>query len=333
MPARDAGHRRKTPVTGALHHAFLFRGTDIRSLTLDEIGTLQPGDGFLWVHLDADHPDTAQWLSNAAGLPELAVEALTAEETRPRAAAIGDALLLNLRGINLNPRADPNDMVSIRMFGDSGRLISTRRRRLMAIDRVLESIQSDALAGIGDLIVRIADRLVERVTDEIDSLEERAADLEQSLLKTADRSMRAELADLRRDAIALRRYLAPQREALNRLQGERLSWLSDMDRLRMREVNDRLTRQLEDLDAIRERAAVVHEELLSQLSEQLNQRTYVLSVVAAIFLPLGFLTGLLGINVGGIPGADSPYGFAVFSLLLIVLVAIQLWFFIRKRWF
>ena len=79
--------------------------------------------------------------------------------------------------------------------------------------------------------------------------------------------------------------------------------------------------------------AVIQEELLSQLSEQLNQRTYVLSVVAAIFLPLGFLTGLLGINVGGIPGAESPYGFVVFTLLLLVIVGIQLWYFIRKRWF
>ena len=69
------------------------------------------------------------------------------------------------------------------------------------------------------------------------------------------------------------------------------------------------------------------------MSEQLNQRTYVLSVVAAIFLPLGFLTGLLGINVGGIPGADSPLGFVVFSGILILIVGVQLWYFIRKGWF
>ena len=145
--------------------------------------------------------------------------------------------------------------------------------------------------------------------------------------------MRAELAELRRDAIKLRRYLAPQREALGRLQSENVSWLTDADRLRLREVSDRLIRHLEDLDAVRERAVVVQEELMSQLSDQLNKRMYVLSIVAAMFLPLGFLTGLLGINVGGIPGSESPYGFMIFSLILIVVIAFQLLYFIRQRWF
>ena len=60
---------------------------------------------------------------------------------------------------------------------------------------------------------------------------------------------------------------------------------------------------------------------------------YVLSIVAAMFLPLGFLTGLVGINLGGIPGSESPLGFLVFSLLMIMILALQLWYFSRKHWF
>ena len=69
------------------------------------------------------------------------------------------------------------------------------------------------------------------------------------------------------------------------------------------------------------------------MSEQLNSRMYVLSIVAAMFLPLGFLTGLVGINLGGIPGSESPFGFLVFSLLMIMILALQLWYFSRKNWF
>ena len=69
------------------------------------------------------------------------------------------------------------------------------------------------------------------------------------------------------------------------------------------------------------------------MSEQLNSRMYVLSIVAAMFLPLGFLTGLVGINLGGIPGSESPFGFLVFSLLMIMILALQLWYFSRKHWF
>jgi len=97
-------------------------------------------------------------------------------------------------------------------------------------------------------------------------------------------------------------------------------------------VYDRLPRYIEDLDAARERAAVTQEELVSRLSEQMDKRMYVLSIVAAIFLPLGFLTGLLGINVGGIPGAEYKAGFAIFCLLLVGLIIAEVIIFKKKKW-
>jgi len=102
--------------------------------------------------------------------------------------------------------------------------------------------------------------------------------------------------------------------------------------MKLREVSDRLVRHIENIDAVRERAAITQEELINRVSEQLNKRMYVLSVVAAIFLPLGFFTGLLGVNVGGIPGGDNPKAFLVFILLLIVVVIFQVLLFRWKKW-
>jgi zinc transporter len=65
----------------------------------------------------------------------------------------------------------------------------------------------------------------------------------------------------------------------------------------------------------------------------MNTRMYVLSVVAAIFLPLGFLTGLLGINVGGIPGTENPWAFLIFSLLIVGILVVQMLWFKYKKWF
>ena len=130
----------------------------------------------------------------------------------------------------------------------------------------------------------------------------------------------------------LRRYLAPQREALMKLQTEKITWLSDNDRLHLRETTDRLIRYTEDLDSVKDRAAVTQEELVNRLSEQMNARMYVLSLVAAVFLPLGFLTGLLGINVGGIPGSENQSAFLVFMIILAIVVVLQMVIFKRKKW-
>jgi zinc transporter len=291
-----------------LIHAFLFDGTGGgRRLELSDIESWTPEQGVLWVHLDYTSEDAQQWLQNSAGLEELVVDALLVEETRPRATLIDDGLLIALRGINTNPGAEPDDMVAIRLWVDDKRIISTRERVLLSVRDIVERL--DAGKGPVDtagFLVMLADRLVWRMSDTVDHFEDLVADLEDQVLDAGSGSLRFDLATLRRQTITLRRYLAPQRDAFARLISEKIAWLDDDDRLRLREVNDRLIRHIEDLDAVRERAAVTQEELLSRLSDQMNTRMYVLSVVAAIFLPLGFLTGLLGINVGGIPGTDHP---------------------------
>jgi zinc transporter len=120
--------------------------------------------------------------------------------------------------------------------------------------------------------------------------------------------------------------------AVDRLHGELLSWMDDPDRLTLREITDRLVRHIEDLDTMRERAPVVQEQVASRQAEQLHRRMYVLSIVATVFLPLGFLSRLLGVNVGGLPGAEYPWAFPISSGLLIAVVGVPLCYFRKKDW-
>lgn len=255
--------------------------------------------------------------------------ALLSEETRPRTQAQRDQLLLALRGVDLNPGSDPEDMVSIRLWADGQRVISTRRRHLLSTSDVLESLEAgDGPVDAGELIVELIDRIVMRMSDTVDNFEEKVMELEDRVLSAVPAALRYDLALLRKQTIAIRRYLAPQREALNRLVMEKLSWMAESYQLRLREISDRLIRHIEDIDAVRERAALAQEELQSRLSEQLNERMYVLSVVAAIFLPLDFFTDLMGINVGGMPGVDDQAAFWVVVGLSVFLVAMFRW----RRW-
>ena len=131
-----------------------------------------------------------------------------------------------------------------------------------------------------------------------------------------------------RRAITLRRYLAPQREALIKLQNESL--FAAADTLLIREATDRLQRLLEDLDAAREHATLLQEEVFSVQNEAINDRMYLLAIISALFLPLGFLTGLFGINVGGLPGVEDPNAFWWFcSGVAVIALGVGVW--MRKR--
>ncbi len=99
-------------------------------------------DQLAWVHLDACHPDTARWLHTHINyLSPIIVNALLEEETRPRLLALGDGVLLILRGVNLNQDAEPEDMVSIRLWIDSHRIISIQRRPLKAVGDIAQRLE------------------------------------------------------------------------------------------------------------------------------------------------------------------------------------------------
>lgn len=291
-----------------------------------------PGAGWLWIHLDRTQDETETWLCDSANLPPLVIEALLEEETRPRCVAMADGLLVILRGVNLNPGAEPDDMVSVRLWIDQARVISLRRRKLMAIQDMRESIaQGDSPRSPADLLVEITGLMIDRMNPVIENLNEEVDDIEERVLEAPSQDLRSRLSHMRRQAISLRRYLAPQRETLARLHTERTSLLSDAHRNRLREITDRLTRYIEELDSARDRAAVTQEELGGRISDQMNKNMYVLSIVAGVFLPLGLLTGLLGINVGGMPGTQSDWGFAIVCIILVLMLVAVLWLFRKMR--
>jgi zinc transporter len=303
------------------------------SVDWEQVVQWGPSGGFLWIHLDRNDENAEEWLCSEADLDMLAAEALLAEETRPRIETESDATLAILRGVNLNPGSDPEDMVSVRLWIKRARVISIEARPLLAIRDIAKKLEAQRGPKTpGEFVAILSARLIDRMGPVIGSLEDELDALEEALIEGPDPSIREGLSRIRRMAVALRRYLGPQRDVITRASTEDTDWLDSTNRARLRECSDRITRYVEELDAGRERASVTQDELAARLSEQTNRTMYVLSLVAALFLPLGFLTGLLGINVGGIPGTENPVAFLVVCTFLLLVAGVELWFFWRWRW-
>ncbi len=305
-----------------------------RPLGWPEIAAWRPDDGLLWIHLDYSHPNSLNWLQEHSGIDRIVEKVLTSDESRPRCEPFESGLLTILRGVNLNPGADPEDMVSIRVWLEEHRIVSCRRRRLTSIADLLESLKrGKGPRSQGSFLAQLSENLIKRMDSVIESLEDDALALEERLAETSSGNLRSEISDIRRIVIHLRRYLAPQRDALKRLQAVELEWLSSQAHSRLNEAADQTQRYLEALDAIRDQTQVAQEELTQKLTEQTERRMYVLAIITSVFLPLGFLTGLLGINVGGMPGTDDPLAFWIVCLLAVIVSVGTLWVLRRMRWF
>jgi zinc transporter len=320
----------------ALLAAYLLDGRGgADSIAPQDIPVSVPASGTLWLHLDYSEASARQLLSTLEGLPAQVVENLQADDARPRSDPLDGGLLVILRGVNTNPGADPDDMVSIRVWLEPGRIITTRRRRLKSVQDLRDALTdnegpSDPASFLTQLIDRLGYRAGDVITDLEDAIDELEARLDGDMGKIA--ALRHDLSDLRRQAAVLRRHLAPQRDALERLTREISPVLPDSTRLKLRDEADMFRRHVEELDLARERAMVAHEQLQSMIAEQQNQRMYLLSIVAAVFLPLSFVTGLLGMNVGGIPGEGKAEAFSILLLVMLGLALGLFWLFRWRRW-
>lgn len=266
-----------------------------------------PDVAYRWLHFDTAEEALGVWTEEF--LPPSAHTALRQTETRPRCTHVEEGLILNLRGVNLNPGDEADDMVSLRLWVTKGLVVSARIRKVWVLDEIRQKMERGEapksvdlfLAGLTFGLTQRIERIAVKLEEEADAIEEDA------LARPKDVS--DILAQCRQSVIKLRRFIRPQKEALVALADNQAWPLEPHAAALLSETANKTTRTVEALDATHDRLLATQDHLDILHASALGRNSYVLSVVAAIFLPLGFLTGLFGINVGGMPGVESPMGF------------------------
>ncbi|RYE01408.1 MAG: zinc transporter ZntB [Sphingomonadales bacterium] len=311
--------------------AYVVRGGKAEEVPLKQALGLQAE--LTWIHLTTNDERAKAWLDGGAKLSPYVVEALTAAETRPRCDAVGPGAVINLRGLSSEEMAASDPLASIRIYALEGHVFSVTRKRLNAVPVVQGQIKAGAILDPGDLIAALAQAITEELDPVVADLGDSLDDCEERIATSHAFELRRLVNQARVQAIGFRRFLVPQRTALEKLANIGVAWLGDDDRLHLNAAADRAARMAEELESIRERAALVHETLTDLRAEQIDQRSLIIAVAAMVFLPLTFVTGLLGMNVAGIPFAHEPWAFwGVFWLCVVIGLGVT-GYFVMRHWF
>jgi len=278
-----------------------------------------------WTHYKRS-AQTEAALHADPSIPEGLADALSERATLPRALSLEGHTFLNLRGINHGPTNDPEDMISLRMAITPERIISVEIRRLRLVDAMIAEVKAgrapDSPARFVTDLVRMLRADAEPVLEQV----ERRLELIESTLhrnKSLLPEQRAALTELRHEATQLHRYTAPQGKALETLSHLHPKWLPDKRRLKAEaHAFQRISADLENALA---RARLVADEATHAVTERTNQIMLTLSAVSVVFLPVTALTGLLGVNLAGIPYADAPWAFWTFTALVIFAAGFAAW--------
>ncbi len=276
---------------------------------------------FIWIHFQGGTGADGVFERLDVHLTPAVMRALVATETRPRCEPIDHGVLLNLRAPLANPvEGMSGDMLgSVRIWAERGLLLSVALRHLSVLPVLDAAFAEGKLRDPGDLVIAVAAQAANEIDATVAGIGDQVDELECMLDEAHAEAARSGVGELRSRAIRYRRFVVPQRQALERLALLDLGWIDSNERAALREAADQFARMGEELESIRERSAVVHEELTDLRAERLDVRSLRIAIAATIFLPLTFITGLLGMNVNGIPFSQSRWAFAVVCAVCVAL--------------
>lgn len=287
-----------------------------------------------WLHFDYSDENFTPWLLNNASIFEdWTVDLLTNEETRAKTLIHKETLYCCLRSINLNEVDAEEDMVSVRILIKGNLIITARKRELGIINNIRKSIaQNEGPSSVIEVLSVILESINNVVSDHAGQLADNVDRIEEANIAATAEEARNELSNIRRRILMLKRHLSPQKEALKGLYHNQSALLADFKH-NFQEHCDTNIRLVEDLDLARERCGLLQEQVNNKLSEQINKRMYLFSIITTVFLPISSIASIFGMNLGGIPGSNTQWGFGIVCLSLLLISVILIVVLKRNRWF
>jgi len=292
--------------------------------------TAPSSDAPLWIHLNLLDNRVRRYLAEGANLDDEGRDLLLESDARVRVQMFQGGFAIVLSDLHHDFNRDPEDFSTLRIYVDKRRIITCRKHRVRSVDRVRRKLQAGQLGATPlDFFEELLDEVVSGFADTAHDLGEWVEDAEDKVLVGRATDQGSELGAMRRLIARLRRNLSANRMALVPL-SHRIGDLCDADqRQRLREVIERLDAVAQDTDLVTERARLLQEEIATRLNEATNRNLYVLSIVTTALLPITLITGIFGMNVGGLPFLTSEHGFG-WVMVLMVLTIVATMVFLRR---
>lgn len=272
---------------------------------------------FVWLHLNLARSGCVSWMQTHLDLPDEFYETLGEGVESSRLEPQSQALLAVINDVTFSLDLSPADVATLWSYTDRRLIVTAHAKPLRLIDRLHATVGREepfrsALELLVYLLREQADvliRVVRRTGMEVDRVED-------DYLETRESRRRVELGAMRRVLVRLQRLLAPETGSMFRLLNRPPAWLRERDLQDLRESAEEFSLVLGDLGGLVERIKLLQEEMAAQVNESSSRTLFTLTLVTVLALPINIVAGIFGMNVGGIPLADSPHGFWVMVLLV-----------------
>lgn len=288
-----------------------------REVTADGIvAALAQPDQVTWLHFNLSDARARRWLLDAAFVPTALREVLQEHDENRRVEATDGGLLLVISDFTYEDESDPSEVAALWCYAGPRLLITARLHAIKSADELRLRMRSGISAASGiELATQLLDIRTARIKQLAGKMTGQLDDIEDEILAGNIEQQREQLGRSRRLCARLRRQFAPERADIGRVLHRSAQPLPDAERGVLESSVEGLAFAIEEIAEIYERAKLLQEELASRLAENTGRNLYVLSLLTAVLLPMTLVTGVFGMNVAHLPGANS------FWLVMLLILA------------
>ncbi len=307
--------------------------------SLDELPGLLAEHPVCWVNVDGlGDAEVLTGLGQIFGLHRLALEDVATLHQRAKAEPYGQQLFIVTRMVFLNERLETEQ---VSLFLGERFVLTFQERPGDCFEPVRQRLRKGQgrirQAGPDYLAYALLDAAIDQNFPVLEAMGERLEALENRVMDRPDPSSVSAIYEARRDLLALRRAVWPQREMLSALLREENPLFAPETRLYLRDCYDHISQIIDMVETDRELAGGLLDVYLSSVSNRMNEVMKVLTIIATIFIPLGFIAGLYGMNFDtaspwNLPELGWRYGYPAVLTAMAALAGGMLYYFRRKGW-
>ena len=307
-----------------------------RAVEVAEIAGLECPGPVTWIHTSGVHDAAAlAAIGKRFGVHPLVLEDITHTDQRPKLEDYDGALYLVLRALTWDhERGAEDEQVSI-VFRP-GLVLTFDERSPDPFEAIRDRIRGGKgivrKLGADYLVYTFVDVLIDKYFLVLERVGEHLESLERQVLDNPDAMTTGAVNAVRRDLLNLRRAVWPAREAISALQRQAKEIIQPATLPYLRDAYDHLVQVIETVEIYRDMAGHLLDIYLSSLSHRMNEAMRVLTVIATIFIPLTFISGVYGMNFKYMPELDSPWGYPGALALMALVAGGLLVYFRRRRW-
>jgi magnesium transporter len=305
--------------------------------TVEECFPFKDKPTISWINIDGLHDvEVVEKIGKQFGLHPLILEDIVHTGQRPKLEDFGDHIFIVLKMLYYNEEKGELEAEQISLIFGENFVISFQER----VGDIFESLRERIRKGKGRVRKAGADYLAYALLDSIvdnyfvilEQLGEKIEDTEQELATDPAVETLQGIRTFKKEMIFLRKSIWPLREVVNSLERGESPLINESTGIYLRDVYDHTIQIIDTVESYRDMLSGMLDVYLSIISNKMNEVMKVLTIFAAIFIPLTFVAGVYGMNFSFMPELGWQWGYFAILLVMAIIGAAMVVYFRRKRW-